>query len=263
MKKRLLLFIIGGLCLPGCFATREEMATLKEDVARLQEQVGGVQQGMSKSTSKIKIGQADIGARMDTLELDQQKVEAQVDENNNKIDKVSLRLDNMEAVTQARLKALESKAAAEMAVSSDKLYQFAYMDYTRGNFDLAIMGFRQYLEKYPAGVLADNSQYWIGECFFSQNKHVQAIEEFKKVIANYTKSLKNPPAKLKIALAFELLDKKEEALKLLAEVIDQYPDSDEAKAAVAKKKELQKPKDQEKEKVKEKENEKEKEKEKE
>lgn len=247
MKKILFLFIISGLCLPGCFATREEMATLKEDMARLQEQVGGVQQGMNKSTSKIKIGQADIGARMDDLELGQQKVEAKVDESNNKIAAVGLRIDNLEAALQSRLKALEARSAAELAVSSDKLYQNAYMDYTKGNFDLAIMGFRQYLEKYPAGVLADSSQYWIGECFFSQNKYDQAIEEFKKVILDHVRSAKNPPAKLKIALALESLDKKEEALKLLDEVIAQYPDSEEAKAASETKKAMQKHKEQEQE----------------
>jgi tol-pal system protein YbgF len=242
MKRIILLFILGGLCLPGCFATREEMATLQEDLARLQEQVGGVQQGMSKSTSKIKIGQADIGARMDTLELGQQKVEAKVDESNNKMDKIGLRIDNLEAAHQARLKALEDRAAAELAVSSEKLYQTAYTDYTKGNFDLAIMGFRQYLEKYPAGVLADSAQYWIGESFFSQQKYDQSIEEFKKVNLAYAQSIKNPPAKLKIALALELTDKKKEALALLDEVIDQYPDSDEAKSAAEKKKEWNKPK---------------------
>ncbi|MDD5131552.1 MAG: tol-pal system protein YbgF [bacterium] len=242
MKRIILLFILGGLCLPGCFATREEMATLQEDLARLQEQVGGVQQGMSKSTSKIKIGQADIGARMDTLELGQQKVEAKVDESNNKMDKIGLRIDNLEAAHQARLKALEDRAAAELTVSSEKLYQTAYTDYTKGNFDLAIMGFRQYLEKYPAGVLADSAQYWIGESFFSQQKYDQSIEEFKKVNLAYAQSIKNPPAKLKIALALELTDKKKEALALLDEVIDQYPDSDEAKSAEEKKKEWNKPK---------------------
>jgi tol-pal system protein YbgF len=259
MKKLILLFIIGGLCLPGCFATREEMATLKEDLARLQEQVGGVQQGMNKSTSKIKIGQADIGARMDALDLGQQKVEAKVDESNNKIDKVNLRIDNQEAMLQSRLKALEERAAAELAVSSENLYQSAYTDYTKGNFDLAIMGFRQYLEKYPAGVLADSAQYWIGECFFSQNKFDQSIAEFKKINLTYAQSNKNSPAKLKIALAFELMDKKEEALKLLDEVITQYPDSEEAKAAAEKKQELLKPKKKEKEKEKTKLKEKEKE----
>lgn len=242
MIKIILLFIISGLFLPGCFATREEMATLKEDVARLQEHVGGVQQGMNKSTSKIKIGQADIGARMDTLELDQLKVESKVDESNNNIDKVGLRIDNLEAVLQSRLKALEDRAVAELAVSSEKLYQTAYSDYSKGNFDLAIMGFRQYLEKYPAGVLADSAQYWIGECFFSQNKYDQSIEEFRKINLNYDQSIKNPPAKLKIALALELMDKKEEAVELLDEVIAAYPDSEEAKAAAEKKKELQQPK---------------------
>ena len=40
----------------------------------------------------------------------------------------------------------------------------AYNDYLKGNFDLAVEGFKMYREQFPASPLADNALYWIGEC---------------------------------------------------------------------------------------------------
>lgn len=243
MKKALWTLSAGLIFLTGCFATREEMKTLREDVTTLQQQVTTLQQGMNNSTSKIKLGQADIGARMDEMEINTQKVAAQADENNAKLEKSNLRVDNLETSVSARLQALEAKAAAEIAVSSETMYDTAYTDYTKGNFDLAILGFRDYLQKFPAGTLADSAQYWIGESFFSQKKYDQAIGEFNRVINTYPQSNKIMYAKLKIAFSQALMGNKDLALKSLDEVIEKYPDTEAAKAALGKKKELQKKKE--------------------
>ncbi len=57
-------------------------------------------------------------------------------------------------------------------------YQAAYRDYQRGNFDLAIEGFRDFLATSPQSDLADNAAYWVGESLFSQKKYRDAIEQF-------------------------------------------------------------------------------------
>ena len=243
MSKALWVLSAGMLFLTGCFATREEMKTLREDVTTLQQQVTVLQLGVNNSTSKIKLGQADIGARMDEMDINTQKVSAQVDENNAKLEKSNLRVDNLETNMSARLQALEDKAAAEVAVKSETLYETAYTDYTKGNFDLAILEFRDYLQKFPGGTLADSAQYWIGESFFSQKKYDQAIGEFNKLILTFGQSNKIPYAKLKIAFSQGLMGNKDLALRSLDEVIAKYPDTEVAKAAQDKKKELQKKKE--------------------
>ncbi len=65
--------------------------------------------------------------------------------------------------------------------NAEQLFAAAYSDYSRGNFDLAISEFKQYVETYPSSELADNAQYWIGEILYTQKKMPEAIAEFEKV----------------------------------------------------------------------------------
>src|SRR5439155_26855848 len=67
-------------------------------------------------------------------------------------------------------------------------YQAAYRDYQRGNYDLAIAGFRDFITRNPNSDLADNAAYWIGESLFSQKKYREAIEQFDTVVTKYPKS---------------------------------------------------------------------------
>jgi tol-pal system protein YbgF len=116
----------------------------------------------------------------------------------------------------------------------DKLYQMAYADYNKGNFDLAIQGFGSYLSSLPKGTLAPNAQYWLGECYFSQGKFDQAIEEFDKVIKNYPKSARVSSALLKKAYCYLELKDKTQAQQILELVIKRYPQSREATLAKEK-----------------------------
>ena len=54
--------------------------------------------------------------------------------------------------------------------TANDLYDAAYRDFSRGNYDLAIEGFRELLKYYPNMNLSDNAQYWIGECYYGLNK---------------------------------------------------------------------------------------------
>ena len=56
-------------------------------------------------------------------------------------------------------------------LSPQDVYNLAYGDYNKGNYDLAIDGFKMYREHFPASPLADNALYMIGECYFSQKKY--------------------------------------------------------------------------------------------
>src|SRR5262249_52508994 len=65
--------------------------------------------------------------------------------------------------------------------NAEQLFAAAYSDYSRGNFDLAISEFKQYVEIYPTSELADNAQYWIGEILYAQKKLPEAAAAFEKV----------------------------------------------------------------------------------
>src|SRR5262249_14136092 len=51
--------------------------------------------------------------------------------------------------------------------SAEESYQAAYLDFTRGRYELALTGFREFLRRYPDSPLADSAQYGIGESYYS------------------------------------------------------------------------------------------------
>jgi len=115
-----------------------------------------------------------------------------------------------------------------------RLYDHAYLDLTRGNYSLAVMGFREFLKRAPASELADNAQYWVGEAFYAQRDFDQAVQEFLKVKEGYPRGDKLPAALLKVGYSFIQLGDRASARRYLKQVTDQFPNSDEAGLAKSK-----------------------------
>lgn len=113
----------------------------------------------------------------------------------------------------------------------DQLFAAAYGDYSRGNYDLAISEFRQYVETYPTSEMADNAQYWIGEALFSKRRFNEAIAEFDKVSTLFPKGDKIPAARFKKGMALLELDQGEAARAEFTALVRLYPRSNEAALA--------------------------------
>ena len=124
------------------------------------------------------------------------------------------------------------------SLSPQEVYNMAYSDYLKGNFQLAIEGFTLYQDQFPESPLADNALYWIGECYFSQKEFEKAIEQFNNLILNYPRGDKVPAAYLKKGISLMELGKKEEALVVFKLLISKYPLEEETKIAQQKIKEL-------------------------
>jgi len=121
--------------------------------------------------------------------------------------------------------------ASASPLGGDEIYRSAYADYSRGAYELAISGFRDYLAKYPKGSLGANSQYWLGECYYSQKKFKEAIAEFDAVTKSYPKSAKAPGALLKKGYCYLALGDAARAKSTLMEVFEKYPKTREAALA--------------------------------
>jgi len=124
------------------------------------------------------------------------------------------------------------------SLSPQEVYNMAYSDYLKGNFQLAIEGFTLYRDQFPESPLADNALYWIGECHFSQKEFEKAIDQFNTLILNYPRGDKIPAAYLKKGISLMELGKKEEALIVFKLLISKYPLEEETKIAQQKIKEL-------------------------
>ena len=116
-------------------------------------------------------------------------------------------------------------------LSPSEAYGLAYNDYLKGNYDLALMGFSNFLTQFKSTSLAANAQYWIGESYYGKKDYANAIEAFQKVIVDYPKSNKVPGAVLKTGFAYNALGDKTNAKAHLRKVIEDYPFSNEANLA--------------------------------
>ena len=132
----------------------------------------------------------------------------------------------------------EAKSPLPPNLSPQEIYNMAYADYLKGNFDLAIDGFKIYLDNFSQSPFADNALYWIGECYFSQKKFEEAIARYNELILNYPLGDKVPAAYLHKGLSLMELDQKEEALSVFRLLVSKYPLEEETKIAQEKIKEL-------------------------
>lgn len=131
------------------------------------------------------------------------------------------------------------------ALQPQDIYQASYIDFSKGSYALAMAGFAEFIRRFPDHPLAGNAQYWIGESHFSiargyansgQTDKVApemelAVQEFRKVIANYPRGEKAPTALYKEALALLELKQPAVAQQRLEYLVSNFPQSEETPLA--------------------------------
>lgn len=234
---------------------QDQVAQLKR-TASSKEEMQSVNAKIAEQTQTLLKSNGTLVAKVDQIEERQNNAQGSVEQTNYRIDRLAQQatqtqhdLDELRAtVTRlappAASTPLHGAAAAAPATSMSEItvaadngegptatYQAAYRDYQRGNFDLAIAGFKEFIAKYPKSDLADNSSYWIGECLYSQKKYREAIVQFDGVVKDYPRSEKVPSALLKKGYAYISLGEKAQGIVQLQYVVHEHPKSAEASKA--------------------------------
>jgi tol-pal system protein YbgF len=117
------------------------------------------------------------------------------------------------------------------AAEAKGLYQAALTDYQRGRFDLAVQGFRAYLQQAPGGDVADTAQYYLAESLYSAKDYRQAIAEFERLVRDYPRSPQVPSALLKTGYAYYEIKDGVQGRRALRTLVEKHPTSREAKLA--------------------------------
>jgi len=107
-------------------------------------------------------------------------------------------------------------------------YRRALQSYREGQTNQAIQQFRDYLRNNPKSDLADNAQYWIGECYYSKGDYNRAIIELNEVLLKYPQGDQVPGALLALATSFSNSGDKIDAKLILQKLISDHPKSEEA-----------------------------------
>ena len=250
--------------------TKAEITELRSDVKVIRAQIQDVQaiekrlnmiDAHVKGLVDVQKTVADHGAKFDQFTMDIKILQGKIEENNFRIKELAQKLDDKTyriSELAARVEELEKKlkavsegisSAPSVTLEKDKkpevrlpepseAYRQAKTDYDKGNFDLAVDGFQNYIKLFPDASQVDSAQYWIGECWYSKKEYGKAIEEFLKVLRTYPKSEKAPGARLKIGFSYLNEKNTVKAKEHLNKVIKDYPYSREAEIAKDKLKKI-------------------------
>ena len=269
---RFIVMTAAALAAAGCVSTadfkqvQDRVAELQEELANVKrtagtkEEVQNVNQRIAEQTETLLKSNATLVAKVAEIEEHIQTGTGSVEQTNYRLDRIAQQLTQaqhdieelrgsvttLQTAPATATPAEGTPATGEMTVpatttpSADPMetYQAAYRDYQRGNYDLAIEGFRDFLTANAKSDLADNAAYWIGESLFSQKKYRDAIEQFDSVVTKYPQSDKVPGALLKKGYAYISIGEKAQGVVQLQYVLHEHPKSQEASLARQKLKQL-------------------------
>ena len=268
--RRIVPFALLALFASACVSTSDvqklqsEINDLQDQVAQLKrtasskEDVQNVNTRIAEQTETLLKSNATLVTKVGTIEDRMNNTQGSVEQTNYRVDHMVQQLTQAQhdveelRAQMARMAAQPSVAPApspagvatpppapihEVNVTADNgetpamTYQNAYRDYQKGNYDLAISGFKEFMQKYPESDLADNASYWIGESLYSQKKYRESIAQFDSVVNDYPKSEKVPSALLKKGYAYISLGEKAQGIVQLQYVVHEHPKSSEAAKA--------------------------------
>ena len=85
--------------------------------------------------------------------------------------------------------------------------------------------FEKLLRSNPDSELADNTQFWIGECYYGESEYERAILEFEKVFT-FPNNNKMEAAQLKLGFCYLRLNNKKRAKDEFSRLVELYPGSE-------------------------------------
>lgn len=128
-----------------------------------------------------------------------------------------------------------SCASKEESIFTDpqNYYNKGISAFEKKKWDRAIDHFRMVILNSPGGELADDSQFYLGECYFNKKEYLIAISEYHQLTERYSFSSFVEDAYFKIALSYCKLSPKYQldqsnsikALQQLQDFVDAFPAS--------------------------------------
>lgn len=229
-------------------ASRREIVKLKRQADYLEQSNKRMEERTAEMDSLLKEQveltnrlRADLATILGGMDERMEIVESKLEDLGQRFPELSRK---MELVKQKLSGSADSTSASDTSVKVNvdpqKLYETSYLDLTKGNYDLAITGFTNYLKYFPETEMAGNAQYWLGECYYAKKNYTRAAIEFHKVLENYSTGAKVPSALYKLGLSLLELKSAIQAEKYLQELIEKFPNTQEAKLAQEKLKKIKK-----------------------
>jgi TolA-binding protein len=279
MKQRVLCVLLGTILLAAASPARaanKEHQQLMADLRMLQEQSQLLQNLIGSVTEAIKAvntrldqqGEttrkafADQKLVIDNLTNDVRIIREKLDDNNVRIGSLTQEVDSLRNSIQQMGRPSVSNDAGDpqpagttagtaptsggqpapaMSVSPQKLFDSAMGDYYSGQYDLAILGFSDYIKSFPKSDLADDAQVNICSAYVQDGKNDKAVEACDLAIRTYPTGDKIPDAYYKKGLALQNLRDVNGARDAWEHVVKANPDTDAGRLAKQRLEQIKRP----------------------
>ena len=177
---------------------------------------------------------ADLITKMNELSGNLETLNSQLESSQQRMTSLSQKLDDLQADLQRRFNVLSGQVtgtSGQGPAAPGDMYKVAYNDYQAGKYDLALVGFRNFLSQYPRAELAAQAQYNIGECEFARKNYAESAREFDRVAQSYPKSEYAPKALYKKGVALQQMGRKADAKEAFRRLIKEYPRNELSRSA--------------------------------
>lgn len=250
--------LLAGVASPASAANKEHQQ-LMADLRMLQEQSQLLQNLIGSVTDAIKAvntrldQQAETNRKafadqklvVDNLTNDVRVIREKLDDNNVRIGSLTQELDSLrQSMQQMSVRPFgtsEPDPAAvpgtqpapggqpsAVGVSPQKLFDTARGDYMAGQYDLAVLGWEDYIKSFPKSDMADDAQVGICTAYVQDGKPDKAVAACDLAIRTYPTGDKIPEAYYRKGLALSNLKDVNTARATWEELVKKYPGTQEA-----------------------------------
>jgi tol-pal system protein YbgF len=242
MTRRWLQFFmvaVAAVLLSSCYGTKifkgpinSEHAALAADSIRadqrlILEKIAALEERMNRESDERTTSQAQMATSLRELEDAVRTLVSRVEDSEQMMNNGGGGRDKGSRSSQP-----------DPAAAADEAYRAAYLDFSRGNYELAAQEFQDYLTKFPDTPRIAEAHYYLGECHYANERYLEATGEFQRVTRDFPASRLAPAAYLKMGRAYVQLEERSLAEKAFRTLIEKHPDSEEAKQAQAALQEL-------------------------
>lgn len=220
-----------------------QTAVLKTLVEQANDNVNTMKSTLTESQGAIQQNLAASGARFDAMTSQMQALSESLEEAKARLSKLSeqmaqlqntvttLPANNPGNVAPTGGPGAPNSPSAPPVPDADSLYTQGLSYYNGGQYDLSIQSFQDYLKYYKDTDRASNAQFYIGECYYSQQDYKHAIEAYDACGEKYPTGNKAAAAQLKKGFSLLALDEKTAGVRELRSLVQRFPDSHEADLA--------------------------------
>ncbi|MGH7711855.1 MAG: tetratricopeptide repeat protein [Gemmatimonadaceae bacterium] len=247
---------LGAVALSGCFATRNDVRVLQQDIRNARTEAMRADSARARQVDALAQLLTTLGDSVRNLQASVARVQGDLRGDFREVNQQLLQIQELTGQSQRRLQDLRAEMelrsqqptvvppvtgdttqaatpAAAAAPGPAQLLSLGKQQYAQRSYGAARSAFEELLRTRPTSDLAAEAQLYIGECYSAEGNAPAADAAYNAVVAQYPQSPRAPNALYKLALSQAKQGKRTEARAFMERVMREYPQSDEAELADA------------------------------